>query len=148
MQQAVPEGLQAFLDSQVDRDADKLDTEQNFAQDLCIHQLFEAQVDRTPDAIAGVFEDRQLTYRQLNARSNQLAHHLRSLGVGPEVRVALFVEVSLEMLIGVLAILKSGGAYLPLDPDSPQERIAFMLEDAAPQVLLALHKESPPPSTH
>ncbi|WP_143825693.1 non-ribosomal peptide synthase/polyketide synthase [Nannocystis exedens] len=102
----------------------------------CIHELFEDQAARTPDAVALVFGDRQLTYRELDERSNQLAHHLRGLGVGPEVLVALCVERSLEMVVGLLAILKAGGAYVPLDPSYPQERLAFMLTDARPAVLL------------
>ena len=96
------------------------DTPQDFPQDLCIHQLFEAQVERTPEAVAVVFEDQRLSYHELNARSNQLAHHLRSLGVGPEVRVALCVDRSLEMLVGLIGILKAGGAYVPIDP-APQK---------------------------
>ncbi|WP_020479985.1 non-ribosomal peptide synthetase [Mastigocladopsis repens] len=103
---------------------------------VCIHQLFEAQVERTPDAVAVVFEDLQLTYQQLNARANQLAHHLQKLGVRPEVLVGICVERSLEMVIGLLAILKAGGAYLPLDPLLPKERKAFMLADAQVRVLL------------
>src|SRR5262249_34334031 len=91
---------------------------------------FGAQGARTPDAVAAVFEDGELTYGELNARANQLAHHLRALGVGPEVVVGLCVERSLELLIGLLGILKAGGAYLPLDPSYPRERLAFMLADA------------------
>ncbi|WP_434047551.1 MULTISPECIES: amino acid adenylation domain-containing protein [Sorangium] len=104
--------------------------------DRCVHELFEAQVERTPSAVAVVFEQQQLTYRELNERANQLAHHLRSLGVGPEVLVGLCVERSLDMLIGIIAILKAGGAYVPLDPAYPKDRIAFMLTDARPAVLL------------
>jgi len=103
---------------------------------LSIHQLFEAQVQRTPDAIAVVFETEQLTYGELNRRANQLAHHLRSVGVGPEVLVAICLERSLEMVIGLLAILKAGGAFVPLDPAYPKERLAFMLKDAQAPVLL------------
>ena len=99
-------------------------------------ELFAAQVAKTPDATAVVFEDTRLSYRELDARSSQLAHHLRALGVGPEVVVGLCVERSLEMLIGLLGILKAGGAYLPLDPDYPPERLAFMLDDARAPVLL------------
>ncbi len=105
-------------------------------RDLCIHQLFEAQVERTPDAIAVVFEAEQLTYGELNRRANQLAHHLRALGVGPEVLVAICLERSLETVIGLLGILKAGGAYVPLDPAYPKERLAFMLKDAQVPVLL------------
>ena len=107
-----------------------------FPRDLCIHQLFEAQVERTPDAIAVVFEAERLTYGELNRRANQLAHHLRALGVGPEVLVAICLERSLEMVIGLLGILKAGGAYVPLDPAYPRERLAFMLKDAQAPVLL------------
>ena len=112
------------------------DTKTDHPQDLCVHQLFEAQVERTPDAIAVVFEDEQLTYGELNRRANQLAHHLRALGVGPEVPVAICLERSLEMVIGLLGILKAGGVYVPLDPAYPKERLAFMLEDARVPVLL------------
>jgi aspartate racemase len=112
------------------------DTKTDNPQDLCIHQLFEAQVERTPDAIAVVFEAEQLTYGELNRRANQLAHHLRALGVGPEVLVAICLERSLEMVIGLLGILKAGGAYVPLDPAYPKERLAFILKDAQVPVLL------------
>ena len=90
--------------------------------------LFAAQVAKSPDAIAAVFADQQLSYAALEARANQLAHHLRALGVGPEVVVGLCVERSLPMLVGLLGILKAGGAYLPLDPAYPPQRLAFMLE--------------------
>ncbi len=111
-------------------------TQVNYPLNKCIHQLFEEQVDSTPDAVAVVFADQQLTYHQLNSRANQLAHHLRSLGVGADVLVGICVERSLEMVIGLLGILKAGGAYLPLDPEYPPERLNFMLEDAQVQVLL------------
>jgi surfactin family lipopeptide synthetase A len=107
-----------------------------YPQDTCIHQLFEAQVVRTPDAVAVVFEDQRLTYRELNIRANQVAHHLQTLGVGPEVLVGLHVERSLEMMVGLLGIIKAGGAYVPLDPAHPQERLAFILRDAQVAVLL------------
>src|SRR5712692_3519322 len=99
-------------------------------------ELFAAQAARTPDAMAVVFEQQSLTYAQLDARANQLAHHLHDLGVGPETVVALCVERSPAMLIGLLGILKAGGTYLPLDPGYPHERLAFMLEDAGAPVLL------------
>ncbi|MFN6272726.1 MAG: amino acid adenylation domain-containing protein, partial [Microcystis sp.] len=111
-------------------------TKTNYPQDQCIHQLFEAQVERTPDAIAVVFENQQLTYTELNGRANQLAHYLQSFGVGPEVVVGISVERSLEMIVGLLGILKAGGAYLPLDPDYPNERLQFMLEDSQVSLLL------------
>jgi amino acid adenylation domain-containing protein len=102
----------------------------------CIHQLFEGQVERTPDAIAVVFEDEQLTYSELNRRANRIAHHLRALGVRPEVPVGICLEPSSEMVVGLLGILKAGGVYLPLDPAYPKERLTFMLETAqAPLVL-------------
>ncbi|MTJ10019.1 non-ribosomal peptide synthetase, partial [Anabaena sp. UHCC 0204] len=103
---------------------------------LCLHQLFEAQVEKTPDAVAVVFENQQLTYRELNNRANQLAHYLQKLGVEPEVLVGICVERSLEMVIGLLAILKAGGAYVPLDPAYPKERLSYMLADAQVSVLL------------
>ncbi|WAN69720.1 amino acid adenylation domain-containing protein [Moorena producens JHB] len=106
----------------------------------CIHQLFEEQVELTPDAVAVVFEDKHLTYRQLNNRANQLAHYLRSLGVVPEVLVGICVERSLEMVVGLLGILKAGGAYVPIDPDYPRERIAYMLKDSGISVLLTQKK--------
>ena len=113
------------------------DTSVEYTQDHCIHQLFEAQVEHTPDAVAVVFEDEQLTYCELNARANQLAHYLQSLGVKPEVLVGICVERSLSMVIGLLGILKAGGAYVPFDPAYTQERLAFfMLENSQPNVLL------------
>ncbi len=112
------------------------DNKTDYPRDLCIHQLFEAQAQRTPDAIAVVFEHEQLTYGELNRRTNQLAHYLRALGVGPEVLVAVCLERSLEMVIGLLGILKAGGAYVPLDPAYPKERLSFMLKDAQAPVLL------------
>ncbi|MBR8836531.1 MAG: AMP-binding protein, partial [Stigonema ocellatum SAG 48.90 = DSM 106950] len=111
-------------------------TQVDYLQDLCIHQLFEAQVERTPDAVAVVFEDEQLTYCELNQRANQLAHYLRCVGVEPEVLVGICVVRSLSMVIGLLGILKAGGAYVPLDPAYPQERLAFILSDSQVPVLL------------
>ena len=111
-------------------------TEADYAKNLCFHQLFEAQVEQTPDAIAVVFKDEQLTYQQLNCRSNQLAHYLRQLGVGAEVLVGICIERSLEMIVGMLGILKAGGAFLPLDPTYPLERLSFMLNDAQVAILL------------
>ncbi|MFY0534438.1 non-ribosomal peptide synthetase [Nannocystis pusilla] len=123
------------------------DTAVAYPPTKCIHERFAEQAARTPDAVALVFGDQQSTYRELDGRANQLAHHLRELGVGPEVLVALCVERSLEMLVGLLAILKAGGAYVPLDPSYPQDRLAFMLEDARPAVLLtqARLRDSLPP---
>jgi len=111
-------------------------TQTDYSQDRCIHQLFEAQATQTPDNIAVVFEDRQLTYAELNRQANQLAHHLQRLGVTSEVLIGLFVERSLEFIVGLLGILKAGGAYLPLDPGLPQDGVAFRLQDAQVKVLL------------
>ncbi|HEX6047362.1 MAG TPA: amino acid adenylation domain-containing protein [Pyrinomonadaceae bacterium] len=102
----------------------------------CIHELFEAQTARTPDETAVVFEDERLSYRELNARANQLAHYLVGLGVGREVLVALCVERSSELVVGMLAILKAGAAYVPLDMAQPKERLRYMLEDARLQVVI------------
>ena len=115
-------------------------TEREYPKDISIHELFEEQVERTPDAIAVVFEEQQLTYRELNVKANQLAHYLRKLGVGPEVLVGICVERSLEMIVGLLGILKAGGAYLPIEPTYPEERINFMLEDSQISVILTQKK--------
>src|SRR5208283_3652869 len=104
--------------------------------DECIHQLFELQAERTPDAIALVCEDARLSYRELNSRANRLAHTLRKLKVGPEVPVVACLEQSLEMVVGLLAILKAGGVYLPLDPTLPKERMTWILGDSRAPVLL------------
>ncbi|MBD2771550.1 non-ribosomal peptide synthetase [Iningainema tapete] len=112
------------------------DTAAVYPTDKCIHQLFEQQVELTPDAVAVVFEEQQLTYHQLNTRANQLAHHLLSLGVGPEVLVGICTERSVEMVVGLLGILKAGGAYVPLDPTYPQERLSYMLADSHLLILL------------
>ncbi|MDZ7963729.1 MAG: amino acid adenylation domain-containing protein [Nostoc sp. DedSLP03] len=111
-------------------------TKTDYPQHKCLHELFEAQVERTPKNIAVVFEKEQLTYSELNAKANQLAHHLRKLGVGKEALVAICVERSLEMIIALLGVLKAGGTYLPVDPMYPKERVAFMLSDAQTSVLL------------
>jgi amino acid adenylation domain-containing protein len=113
-------------------------TDTDYPRDACMHELFEAQVERTPDAVAVVFGSQCLTYRELNARANQLAHLLRSRGVGPDGVVGLCITRSLEMMIGLLGILKAGGAYVPLDPTYPAERLAYMLSDARAPVLLTL----------
>ena len=111
-------------------------TEVPYPKDHCLHELFEEQVERTPDAVAVAFQDRQLTYRQLNERANQLARHLQGLGVGPDTLVGICMERSPEMVVGLLGILKAGGAYVPLDPSYPGERLAFMLRDSGAPVLL------------
>jgi len=116
------------------------DTQTNAIQDQCIHQLFEAQVQRTPDAIAVQFGEQKLTYRELNERANQLAHYLQGLGVKPEVLVGICVERSIEMVVGLLGILKAGGAYVPLDPTYPIERLQYMVSDAQLSLLLTQDK--------
>ncbi|HVG43946.1 MAG TPA: condensation domain-containing protein, partial [Longimicrobium sp.] len=105
-------------------------------REALVHERFEAQVERTPGAAALVFEDETLSYAELNARANRLAHHLRALGVGPDVRVALCMERGLGMVVGVLGVLKAGGAYVPLDPGYPAERLAYTLADSAPAAVL------------
>ncbi|HEX6718000.1 MAG TPA: amino acid adenylation domain-containing protein [Pyrinomonadaceae bacterium] len=112
------------------------DTAHTFSHKQCLHGLFEAQARQTPDAVAIGFGIEQLTYRELNCRANQLARYLKRLGVGPEVLVGLNVERSTEMVIGILGILKASGAYLPLDPTYPEERLAFVLSDGQVPVLL------------
>ncbi|TLG92994.1 amino acid adenylation domain-containing protein, partial [Pseudomonas edaphica] len=112
-------------------------TEVAYNLDQTLHGLFEAQVERTPDAVAVKAGDQQLTYRALNERANRLAHHLRELGVQPDSRVGICVERGLDMVVGLFAILKAGGGYVPLDPAYPLERIAYMLQDSAPVVVLA-----------
>ncbi|PYS20676.1 MAG: hypothetical protein DMF72_20290 [Acidobacteria bacterium] len=107
-----------------------------YPADSCLHHLFEVQVERTPEALALTCEGQQLTYQELNARANQLAHFLRQRGVGPDVLVGLFAERSIEMMVGMLGILKAGGAYLPLDIRHPVERLTLMLEDAQVEVVL------------
>ena len=112
------------------------DTYTPYPKSKCIHQLFEEQVEKTPNAVAVVYEDESLTYQQLNLRANQLAQYLQTLGVKPEVLVGICIERSPLMVVGLLGILKAGGAYVPLDPAYPQERLAFMLADAQVSVLL------------
>ncbi|MBD2357843.1 amino acid adenylation domain-containing protein [Tolypothrix sp. FACHB-123] len=105
-------------------------------KNVSIHQLVEFQVSQTPDAVAVIFQDRQLTYQQLNQKANQLAHHLRTLGVKPETLVGVCVERSLEMIIALLGILKAGGAYIPLDPSYPQDRLEFTISDSQMPILI------------
>ncbi|MBW4505895.1 MAG: amino acid adenylation domain-containing protein [Scytonematopsis contorta HA4267-MV1] len=111
--------------------------------DACLHQMFEAVVERSPSAIAVQMAEEQMTYLQLNTKANQLAHYLKTLGVGPDRRVGICAERSFEMVVSLLGILKAGGAYVPLDPTYPQERLAFMLEDAKVLVLLTQEKLVP-----
>ncbi len=114
----------------------------------CLHELFQAQVMRTPNATALVFEDTQVTYDELNRRANQLAHHLRASGVKPDTLVGIYMERSVELVVALLGVLKAGGAYVPLDPSYPTQRLAFMLEDANVTVILTqqdLIRKLPPP---
>ena len=111
-------------------------TRANYSEGRCIHELFTARALDAPDNVAVVFENHHLTYAQLEARANQLAHHLQGLGVGPEVPVAICMDRSLEMVVGILGILKAGGAYVPLDPEYPRERLAYVIEDVHAPVLL------------
>src|SRR5260221_9674194 len=108
------------------------DTAKEYPRDACIHHLLEAQVERSPDAIAVTYQGEQLSYAALNRRANQLAHLLRELGVGPEVLVGLLMERSLEMIVATLAILKAGGAYLPLDPPYPNAPPASQVSGTPP----------------
>jgi non-ribosomal peptide synthetase component F len=122
-----------------------------YPKDLCLHQPFEIQVERKPDAVAIVFENEQLTYRDLNGRANQLANLLQKLGVKPEIPVGLYMHRSLELAVGVLGILKSGGACVPIDSEYPSERISFILEDSRVPVLLTqkqLLKKIPEQKAH
>ena len=111
-------------------------TQAAFPTDRCLHQLFEAQAEKTPDADAVAFAGQTSSYAELNAKANQLAHYLRSKGIGPDVPVGLCVERSLAMVVGMLGIMKAGGAYVPIDPHYPEQRIAYMLNDARIAVLL------------
>ena len=105
-------------------------THAEYPEDMCIHELFEAQVKRTPEATAVVFGSERVSYDELNQRANRLAHHLRKIGVRPEERVGICVERGVEMIVAVLAVLKAGGAYVPLDPEYPEERLQVMRADS------------------
>lgn len=111
-------------------------TSATYRRETCVHELFQEQVERTPDAVAVVFDNEELTYRELNECANQLGHYLRSLGVGPDSRVGLCVERSPDLVIGILGILKAGGAYLPLDIEYPSQRLEFILSDAKVECLV------------
>ena len=115
-------------------------TAEDYPRDLCFHQLFEAQVSRTPSAIALEFENQRLTYHELNNSANFIARQLQCLGVGPEVLVGICTEPCVEMVAGVLGVLKAGGAYVPMDPTYPSERLAYMMADSAPAVVLTQGK--------
>ena len=116
------------------------DTARDYPRSACVHEQFEAQAKKTPDAIAVAFRGASLTYRELDERSHRLAHHLQSLGVAPDVMVGVFAPRSLEMMVGLMAILKAGGAYVPMDPSYPPSRIAMMLEDTKAKVVLTLER--------
>jgi arthrofactin-type cyclic lipopeptide synthetase B len=139
--ETAPNAPVASIDVMPDEERRKLLIEWNatdtaYPREKCIHHLVEEQAARTPSAVAVVDDGRTLTYSQLNAQANQLAHHLLDLGVGPDALVAICVERSLEMVVGLIAILKAGGAYVPMDPSYPQERLVYMLEDSAPVAVL------------
>src|SRR5258708_3650530 len=104
-------------------------TRDDFPSERCLHRLFEEQVERTPEAVAAIYEDEHLTYEELNPRANVLAHRLQELGAGPEVCIGVCVERSLKTLVALLAIFKAGGVYVPLDPAYPPAQLEFMLED-------------------
>ncbi|HMF57778.1 MAG TPA: amino acid adenylation domain-containing protein [Pyrinomonadaceae bacterium] len=112
------------------------DTKREFSLEVYVHEMFERQVARTPDAVALEFDGQQLSYAELNRRANQLAHHLRRLGIGADQPVAICIRRSLEMIVAILGVLKAGGAYVPLDPASPHKRLSFMLEETVATVLL------------
>src|SRR6185369_11054826 len=111
-------------------------TKRDFGAEGFLHRLFEAQVVRTPNAVAVTFEGEQLTYNELNQKANQLARHLQMLGVAPETVLGIYMERSLEMVCGILGVLKSGAAYVPLDPEYPKDRLSFILDDTQATVLL------------
>jgi amino acid adenylation domain-containing protein/non-ribosomal peptide synthase protein (TIGR01720 family) len=155
--QTLLEGIVADPDQPVDRlpllsEAERRqllvawnDTASAEQESRCIHELFEQQAARTPDATAVIYAGQRLSYAELDARANQLAHYLRRLGVGPERPVGLCAERSLELAVALLGILKAGGAYVPLDPSYPAERLAFMLEDVRPVVVVTATSEAAPP---
>ena len=126
-------------------------TQADYPTERFIDELFASQAERTPERTAAVFENQRLSYAELNRRADELAGRLRALGVGPDVLVALFLERSLEMVVGMLGVLKAGGAYVPLDPTHPRNRLAGMLADAQPAVLLThrrLRSKLPPHQCH
>lgn len=126
---------QVYLISGKVGNAEKVDI--TYPTQCCIHEWFEEQVERTPDTIALIFKEQQLTYAELNERSNRLAHFLRSIGVKPDTCVALYLERSIDLIVGMLGVLKAGGAYVPLDPTYPPERLAFMLKDSQAAIILS-----------
>jgi amino acid adenylation domain-containing protein len=115
------------------------DTASEFPARACVHQLFEAQAERTPDAVAVMYEEDQLTYRELDCRANQVANYLRGLGIGPDIPAGICLDRSTQMMIALLGIMKAGGAYVPLDPEYPKERLAFMIQDSGLQYVITQH---------
>src|SRR6185369_121140 len=116
-------------------------TSAEYPRERCVHELFEEQVEQRADAVAVVYEGEQLTYDELNRRANQLANYLREMGVGAEEKVGLCVERSVEMIVGLLGVMKAGGAYLPLDANYPRERLAYMIKDAECRIILCKHSQ-------
>src|SRR5262249_11621607 len=116
------------------------DTKRDYPKDKCIHQLFEEQVERTPDSVAVGFEEQKLSYCRMKQGSNKGGQELKKIQGGTEVRVGIFLERSLEMIVAILGVLKAGGAYVPLDPQHPKERLSFMLKDTQARVLLTQEK--------
>ena len=114
-----------------------------YPSDKTVVELFEEQVSKTPNNIAVVYEDEEITYAELNSKANQLAYKLRELGVKPDDKVAILTQRSIEMIIGIYGIIKAGGAYVPMDPDYPEERIKYMLEDCQPKAILVGKAELP-----
>jgi len=114
-----------------------------YPRDMLIHELFEAQVEKTPDAVAALYKDQQLRYTELNGRANQLARYLRAYGIGPDQLVGICVERSLELVVGIWGVLKAGGAYVPLDPSYPAERLGYLLKDASPRMVLTQARFKP-----
>ncbi|HKX27598.1 MAG TPA: condensation domain-containing protein, partial [Blastocatellia bacterium] len=139
---ADPGGQVSMIEYLTDRERQQIledwnETRVDYPSEQCLHELFEQQVERSPDAVAMVFDGVCLSYRELNRQANQLAHHLQGLGSGPEKLIGICVERSVEMIVGLIGILKSGAAYLPLDPAYPAERLHLMLRDAEPLAILA-----------
>ena len=119
------------------------DTKAEYPSDKTVVELFEEQVEKTPERVAVVYEDEEITYEELNRKVNQLAYKLRELGVRPDEKVAIITQRSIEMIIGIYGIIKAGGAYVPIDPDYPYERIKYMLEDCQPKAILVGKAEVP-----
>jgi len=112
------------------------ETDKNYPQNICLHELFEAQVERTPEAIAVISSKGQITYQELNQKVNQLAHYLHNFGIRPGGKVGVAINRSIEMIVALLAVLKSGAAYIPLDPSYPQERLTYIIKDSSPAIIL------------